>query len=53
MHIDWLTIKWASVTLSRYASSGASQVDRTSSQGPELPPPPPVPEDFDEDIDPW
>ena len=46
-------IKWASVTLSRYASSGASQVDRTTPQGPELPPPPPVPEDFDEDIDPW
>ncbi len=46
-------IKWASVTLSKYASSGASQVDPVQGQGPNLPPAPPIPEEIDEDIDPW
>lgn len=42
-------IKWASVTLSKYASSGASQVDPTPGSGPALPPPPPILEDDDND----
>ena len=46
-------IKWASVTLSKYASSGASQIDPGENSGPVLPPAPPVPEEIDEDIDPW
>ena len=46
-------IKWASVTLSKYASSGASQVDPSHVNGPVLPPAPPIPEEIDEDIDPW
>ena len=46
-------IKWASVTLSKYASSGASQIDPGETSGPVLPPAPPVPEEIDEDIDPW
>lgn len=46
-------IKWASVTLSRYASSGASQIDPAPGGGSTmpLPPPPPVPVDTDEDED--
>ena len=46
-------IKWASVTLSKYASSGASQVDSGPGSGPALPPAPPIPDELDEDIDPW
>ena len=42
-------IKWASVTLSKYASSGASQIDPTPGSGPSLPPPPPMPEEDDHD----
>ncbi len=42
-------IKWASVTLSKYASSGASQIDPTPGSGPSLPPPPPIMEDDDND----
>lgn len=49
-------IKWASVTLSKFASSGASQIDpgaasSGSSSGALLPPPPPMPVDSDEDDD--
>jgi uncharacterized protein YegL len=46
-------IKWASVTLSKYASSGASQVDRAPGEGPAMPPAPPIPDEIDEDVDPW
>ena len=46
-------IKWASVTLSKYASSGASQVDVKPGQGPMLPPPPPIPEELDEEFELW
>ena len=47
-------IKWASVTLSKYASSGASQIDRSPSDGPALPPPPPIlEEDNDGDLELW
>ena len=42
-------IKWASVTLSKYASSGASQIDRSPGDAPALPPLPPIPEDADDD----
>lgn len=42
-------IKWASVTLSRYASSGASQIDRAPGDGPALPPPPPILDEEEED----
>ena len=45
-------IKWASVTLSKYASSGASQVGGTPGNAPPIPPPPPVAVmDDDDDID--
>lgn len=44
-------IKWASVTLSKYASSGASLV-AGDGQGPPLPPPPPMPVESDDD-EPW
>jgi uncharacterized protein YegL len=48
-------IKWASVTLSKFASSGASQIGgSTAESGPPLPPPPPVPVlSDDEDDDTW
>ena len=47
-------IKWASVTLSKYASSGASQIDRNPTDGPSLPPPPPILEDDDDgDLELW
>ena len=47
-------IKWASVTLSKYASSGASQIDPTPGSGPALPPPPPMPEeDEHDDLELW
>ena len=48
-------IKWASVTLSKYASSGASQVDRVPGvDSPSLPPLPPIPEeDGDDDLALW
>jgi len=42
-------IKWASVTLSKYASSGASQIDRVPGDAPALPPLPPIPEEADDD----
>lgn len=42
-------IKWASVTLSKYASSGASQIDPIPGSGPALPPPPPILEEDDHD----
>ena len=45
-------IKWASVTLSKFASSGASQVGGLG-EGPPIPPPPPVPVDSDEEDDTW
>lgn len=48
-------IKWASVTLSRYASSGASQIEPlpgTADGAPSMPiPPPPVPVEADDDDD--
>ena len=46
-------IKWASVTLSKFASSGASQVDLKPGQGPMLPPPPPIPEELDDEFELW
>lgn len=46
-------IKWASVTLSKYASSGASQIDPSPGSASPLPPPPPVPVEADDDDDTW
>ena len=47
-------IKWASVTLSKFASSGASRVGGSGESGVPLPPPPPVPVMADdEDDDTW
>lgn len=46
-------IKWASVTLSKYASSGASQVDAIPGQGTVIPPAPPIPDELDEDFELW
>ena len=46
-------IKWASVTLSKYASSGASQVDAIPGQGAVIPPAPPIPDELDEDFELW
>ncbi len=47
-------IKWASVTLSRFASSGASQVAPSPGSAIPLPPPPPMPiEADDEEDDTW
>lgn len=45
-------IKWASVTLSKFASSGASQVGGLG-EGPPIPPPPPVPVDTEDEDDTW
>ncbi|MED5374354.1 MAG: VWA domain-containing protein [Myxococcota bacterium] len=44
-------IKWASVTLSKFASSGASQVGGSGDTGMPLPPPPPVAVVADDDDD--
>jgi len=45
-------IKWASVTLSKYASSGASQIDPAPGGGSTMAlPPPPVPVETDDDDD--
>ncbi len=47
-------IKWASVTLSKYASSGASQIGDITPNEPVLPPLPPLPEeDEDGDLELW
>ena len=46
-------IKWASVTLSKYASSGASQIEPTGDGAPVLPTPPPIPEEDDADLEIW
>ena len=46
-------IKWASVTLSKYASSGASRVGEDSVGTPTLPPAPPIPDDDSDDETPW
>ena len=47
-------IKWASVTLSKYASSGASQIDPTPGSSPTIPPPPPIlEEDGSDDLELW
>ena len=45
-------IKWASVTLSKHASSGASRIDSGAGEGLLLPPPP-VPVEVDDDDDTW
>lgn len=45
-------IKWASVTLSKYASSGASQIDPSPGSGAAMViPPPPLPVEADDDDD--
>ena len=45
-------IKWASVTLSKFASSGASRVGGdVAKEGPVLPPPPPMPVEADDEAD--
>ena len=46
-------IKWASVTLSKYASSGASKVGDETTGATQLPPPPPIPDDDSDDESPW
>ena len=47
-------IKWASVTLSKYASSGASQIDPLPGSNNTLPPLPPIPEEDDgDDLELW
>ena len=47
-------IKWASVTLSKYASSGASRVGGDEAGASPLPPAPPIPDDDDSDDEsPW
>ena len=46
-------IKWASVTLSKYASSGASRVGDDGVGSPTLPPAPPIPDDDSDDETPW
>lgn len=46
-------IKWASVTLSKYASSGASKVGDDTVGSAQLPPAPPIPDDDSDDESPW
>ena len=47
-------IKWASVTLSKYASSGASKIGDGKTNTLALPPAPPIPDDEDSDDEsPW
>jgi uncharacterized protein YegL len=46
-------IKWASVTLSKYASSGASKVGDDAVGTSQIPPAPPIPDDDSDDESPW
>ena len=46
-------IKWASVTLSKYASSGASKIGDDAVGSTQLPPAPPIPDEDSDDESPW